>query len=505
MNAGLIQTLTGSVPQATMQGEYIQVIDGMKNTGFGSLLSNITASQKQVVVSPEDSEADADVELDNAIVNIFNATTVEELIDGLQIAGLAIPELQEVKEVDDFNQSTDVEISNLIDKVMPLLEQAGLSESEILAASASPNLLSLLTIVDEIGPKLFSEIGNSLEGKSVIPKEQAIELLTVLKSVTIIAPETDLTMKQEQQLFSLQEFIVAAEEGFERTLHTNQSKNNVMNLMNARQVIRFIMPNEVSEEDLESGSKETPNVSIKQPIMNALSAMRANIPLVAAELETKVNADQAKDTPKENLKQSVMSALSAMRSNTPLIAGELASEPSHGQLKEIPKETMQQPIPTALSAIKTEAAPAELESRNNARNETLLREMQAIFKRSNFGHTGGTNRLLIKLNPEHLGQVRIELMQTNGVMTARILASSALGKEMLDSQLHQLRSAFLQQNLQVDRIDISQTLEDSAKNQHKHGMFNQHFKHQQEEPKEDSKENKEEEITFQEYLIELEA
>ena len=65
--------------------------------------------------------------------------------------------------------------------------------------------------------------------------------------------------------------------------------------------------------------------------------------------------------------------------------------------------------------------------------------MQNIFKRSNFGQTGGTNRLLIKLYPEHLGQVRIELLQVNGVMTARILASTALGKEMLDSQLHQLR------------------------------------------------------------------
>ena len=96
---------------------------------------------------------------------------------------------------------------------------------------------------------------------------------------------------------------------------------------------------------------------------------------------------------------------------------------------------------------KGELTLTEVENRNNARNEALIKEMQTIFKRSNFGQTGGTNRLLIKLYPEHLGQVRIELLQVNGIMTARILASTALGKEMLDSQLHQLRSAFLQQNL----------------------------------------------------------
>ena len=311
----------------------------------------------------------------------------------------------------------------MIVNVTPLLEQAGLSESEIMAASTANDLWSLLKIVDEIGPKLFAEIASALEGKGAIPKEQAIELLTILKTVAIMAPEKDLTMKQEQQLFSLQGFLVSAGDRFESTLHTNQSRNNVVNLMEARQVIRFVVPNETNEQNL----------------------------------------------------------------------------------KDTPKETVHQPITNALATMRTEVAPAELESRNNARNETLLREMQAIFKRSNFGHTGGTNRLLIKLYPEHLGQVRIELMQTNGVMTARILASSALGKEMLESQMHQLKSAFLQQNLQVERIDISQTLDDTMKNEHQHGMFNQHFKHEQEDTKEQDEQNKEEEITFQEYMIELEA
>ena len=48
---------------------------------------------------------------------------------------------------------------------------------------------------------------NALEGKGGIPKEQAIELLAFLKAVAIAAPKTDLTMKQEQQVFSLQGFL----------------------------------------------------------------------------------------------------------------------------------------------------------------------------------------------------------------------------------------------------------------------------------------------------------
>ena len=36
---------------------------------------------------------------------------------------------------------------------------------------------------------------------------------------------------------------------------------------------------------------------------------------------------------------------------------------------------------------KGELTLTELENRNNARNEALIREMQTIFKRSNFGQT----------------------------------------------------------------------------------------------------------------------
>lgn len=170
-------------------------------------------------------------------------------------------------------------------------------------------------------------------------------------------------------------------------------------------------------------------------------------------------------------------------------------------------ELLQQGLSSTVGTIavaKGEFSLTELESQNQNRNEALIREMQNIFKRSLFGQTGGTNRLLIKLYPEHLGQVRIELLQTNGVMTARILASTALGKEMLDSQLHQLRQAFVQQNIQVERIDISQTLQDPTRN-NREQSFNNHFGRQQQEAEQQLKDNNEEDKSFQEYLIELEV
>ncbi|MGG0643658.1 flagellar hook-length control protein FliK [Sporosarcina gallistercoris] len=144
------------------------------------------------------------------------------------------------------------------------------------------------------------------------------------------------------------------------------------------------------------------------------------------------------------------------------------------------------------------------ESRPVSQSEALLAKLQGLFKQTNFGQQGGTNRLLVKLNPEQLGQIRIELIQINGVMTARILASTALGKEMLDSQLHQLRQSFSQQNIQVDRIDVTQAVQDATRNER-----SQNFNHQQFTGQGDQQETQEEELdeqqSFQEYLLDVEV
>lgn len=90
--------------------------------------------------------------------------------------------------------------------------------------------------------------------------------------------------------------------------------------------------------------------------------------------------------------------------------------------------------------------------------EQLIRQFQSILAKSQLVKADGMQKLFIKLHPEHLGALRIELMQRNGMMVARILTSTALARDMLDSQLHSLKQAFANQNIQVERLEISQQL-----------------------------------------------
>ncbi|CAM5186513.1 hypothetical protein UACE39S_02691 [Ureibacillus acetophenoni] len=51
-------------------------------------------------------------------------------------------------------------------------------------------------------------------------------------------------------------------------------------------------------------------------------------------------------------------------------------------------------------------------------------------------------------------------MQKDGVLSARLLASTPQAKELLEGQINQLKTSFTQANIQMDRIDIAQSLQD---------------------------------------------
>ena len=168
-------------------------------------------------------------------------------------------------------------------------------------------------------------------------------------------------------------------------------------------------------------------------------------------------------------------------------------------------ETTTQTVTVGLNTqVKTETVTVNLPVAKAAQSEALIKEFQALLNRSQFGKTGGMTKMLIKMYPEHLGTIRVELVQKDGIMTARMLANTSLGKEMLDSQLHQLKSAFANANVQVDRIDVTQALQDSSKND-KQQQFGQSLKQHQQEQEQQDQEETPEQTSFREFLMELEA
>lgn len=85
----------------------------------------------------------------------------------------------------------------------------------------------------------------------------------------------------------------------------------------------------------------------------------------------------------------------------------------------------------------------------------LLQEFEHILARAQISQTPNGTRLSIKLFPENLGSLQVELTQKNGVLIANLMTSSNQAKQLIESQLHSLRQSFINQNVHVEKIEIT--------------------------------------------------
>ena len=79
-----------------------------------------------------------------------------------------------------------------------------------------------------------------------------------------------------------------------------------------------------------------------------------------------------------------------------------------------------------------------------------------LVKNMTIVQSPGMAEAKIKLVPEHLGQLDVKIVLANGQMTAYFAVESMQARELLESQLPQLRAALQQQGIQVDKLEVSQ-------------------------------------------------
>lgn len=367
----------------------------------------------------------------------------------------------------------------------------------------------------EVPTELVSDIlsADSTEGlqkalESLLGVE-SVELSVLLGDRNIITLDelsTELSMDSEKVLDLLKDLLLKAGKSLEELKELNESadiwtllstfdglKNKTLEILNnsiikngsmeAVQLLAFLKTVEVSAMQIDTVNSMEQKLHVFQSMISD-AAIQFDQGLIAS---GKLNS---LDIPHQKFNFRMIPELNP----TQAVADE----------KDGPKQLseLQASAPNLSSVFKGDLVTSKTNS--TTESESLMRELQILFKRSNFGQVNGSNRMLIKLYPEQLGQIRIELLETNGVITARILASTALAKGMLDSQLHQLKHAFTNQNIQVDRIDIAQSIQESSRNDREQ-PFNEHFEREQQTDKEKNDSHSEENQSFEEYLLELEV
>lgn len=93
--------------------------------------------------------------------------------------------------------------------------------------------------------------------------------------------------------------------------------------------------------------------------------------------------------------------------------------------------------------------------------------------------SGGISEAKISLKPENLGHVDVKITMQNGQLVAHIATQTFAAKEILESQLPQLRMMLQNQGLQVEKLEVTQNSETHSSMFHDHGQRQQSFEQEQ--------------------------
>jgi len=145
-----------------------------------------------------------------------------------------------------------------------------------------------------------------------------------------------------------------------------------------------------------------------------------------------------------------------------------------------------------------------LEGNKPVTMERFIKDFETILAKSKFYQNGQVQKLTIQLKPEHLGTLKIELIQQQNELVAKIISSTTSAKELLESQSQALKQALVQQNIPINRIDFLDDIQQERFNHQQPNQNNDQRGYQQHEEKKDEQNNEDFMETFKATLLNYE-
>lgn len=145
-----------------------------------------------------------------------------------------------------------------------------------------------------------------------------------------------------------------------------------------------------------------------------------------------------------------------------------------------------------------------LEGNKPVTMERFIKDFETILAKSKFYQNGQVQKLTIQLKPEHLGTLKIELIQQHNELVAKIISSTTSARELLESQSQALKQALVQQNIPINRIDFLDDIQQERFNHQQPNQNNDQRGYQQHEEKKDEHNNEDFMETFKATLLNYE-
>ncbi|MGM7701174.1 flagellar hook-length control protein FliK [Pseudalkalibacillus sp. Hm43] len=176
------------------------------------------------------------------------------------------------------------------------------------------------------------------------------------------------------------------------------------------------------------------------------------------------------------------------------------NKPIKGLTIEAPQILGLSSSPNLMSKVEQYVLHAPQEQESPAR---FLNEMAKMMNRGRLmSLPNGNTQLSIKLFPENLGALDIQIVQRNGEIAAKIIASTAQAKELIETNLNQLRHVLQGQNITVNQIEVSNHVPDWMNDEREKQNSENPFGREQKNENEDEENGPQ---TFQQWMEELEV
>src|SRR5690625_83745 len=84
-------------------------------------------------------------------------------------------------------------------------------------------------------------------------------------------------------------------------------------------------------------------------------------------------------------------------------------------------------------------------------SDEIMTQFNNIIRKSNFLKTDNMNQLSITLRPDNLGSMTVRFTQVDGEMIVKIIVTTQAAKNMLESNIHQLKHMFSPHQVTIER------------------------------------------------------
>jgi len=141
---------------------------------------------------------------------------------------------------------------------------------------------------------------------------------------------------------------------------------------------------------------------------------------------------------------------------------------------------------------------------NTSPDQQLMEQFQKVIQSSKFlnAPSGGANQLSITLHPSNLGEMNLRFAEVNGEMTVKIMVTTQVAKDMLETNMKQLMNMFSPHQVVVEKQEMavsqSENIDDAQQQQEEQDEKEErHFQQPDEQNSEKS------ELDFENHLNEI--